>query len=176
MVAARREVRFEDLDLGRHLPIDFLLSPEEHKELVDLFFENFAFWGPRGYREAFDCAMQDALSPTPIPAPKTSSTSTSVPTTPSSVHYSPMLHNAMLALAMAFSNEPHLRNLDNRMKFVAKARSYALEEMEVPTLSGILAFSYLSSFFSGTGQHSAASSYFGQCATMAQTCEYLLPC
>ena len=142
-----------------YLP-QFYLSAQEHAHLIDLFFDYFAFWCLRGQRESFHSAMRRALSPT-------------TPTTPTfgtSVHYGPILHNAMLAIAMGFSTDPRF-NPVAQWTFIKKAQEYSSAEMENPTLSGVLTFSYLATFFSGIGNRAAASAYFGVCASLAQICE-----
>ncbi|KAG6804786.1 hypothetical protein H0H93_006769, partial [Arthromyces matolae] len=43
---------------------------------------------------------------------------------PKTAHYSPMIHNALLAVATAFSDDPRIRDLKARQTFATLAKSY----------------------------------------------------
>lgn len=82
-------------------------------------------------------------------------------TPPKSTHYSPMLHNAILALATAFSDNPSIRN--NRMRdcFARKAKEYIEIECPRPNLSVVNALNALASYHSSLGEQSLGYLYFG---------------
>ena len=97
---------------------------------------SFAFDTDLGYIQVLK-DMYEALSGPAAPKP---------PRTP---NYSPMLHNAALALAMALSDDPALR--DSRHRFVEKAKGYMDAECAKPAISTVNAFSLLASYYSSMG-------------------------
>jgi hypothetical protein len=74
-----------------------------------------------------------------------------------------MLHNALLALALAFSDEPRLRDLNSRQYFARKAKSYIEAECQSPNISAVHALSFLASFHSSLGDQTLGYMYFGAC-------------
>ena len=81
-------------------------------------------------------------------------------TPPKTPHYSPMLHNALVALALAFMDEP-LKDLKIRQCYAIHAKSYIEAEGRKPNLSGVLALSILGSFHSSQGDQTLGYMYFG---------------
>ena len=76
-------------------------------------------------------------------------------------HYSPMLHNALLAVATAFSDTPTVKDPQVRKEFASKAKGYLEYECERPTLSTVAALSMLASYHSSEGVPELGHLYFG---------------
>lgn len=93
---------------------------------------------------------------------------------PRTAHYSPMLHNALVALALAFLDEHRFRDLNTRQYFANRAKSYIESECQKPTLSVVHALSILASFHSSQGDQTLGYMYFGMSARMSQACEFFL--
>ena len=71
-----------------------------------------------------------------------------------------MLHNALVALALAFLDEP-FRDLKIRERYADTAKSFIEAECRKPNLSGVHAFSVLASFHSSKGDQTLGYMYFG---------------
>jgi len=139
-----------DFDWSRHLPPEIFLERREHDKLLDLLFKFFTSWCLRIVPPLFLRDMYRALSlPASQPPPKTA-------------HYSPMLHNALVALATAFSDDPRIRDLKSRQYFARRAKSYIDTECERPNISVVHALSILGSFHSSMGDQTLGYLYFGQ--------------
>lgn len=74
-----------------------------------------------------------------------------------------MLHNAVVALALAFLDEPELRDLKARQYFANTAKSFIEAECEKPNISVVHALSILASFHSSQGDQTLGYMYFGMC-------------
>jgi hypothetical protein len=61
-----------------------------------------------------------------------------------------MLHNALLAVATAFSDDPAIKDPATRQLFADKAKSFLENECELPKLSVITALSILANYYSST--------------------------
>lgn len=72
-----------------------------------------------------------------------------------------MLHNALLALATAFSDDPSLRNNRTRTCFAKKAKEFLEPECLKPNLSVVNALNALASFHSSLGEQTLGYLYFG---------------
>jgi hypothetical protein len=145
-----------DAEWARYLPSDHLLTRQTHDQLIDRFFKFFSSWCYRSIPQAFLRDMHRALSlPADGPLPK-------------SAHYSPMLHNAMLAVATAYADDVQIKSKEHRMKFAAKAKEYIEGECHKPTVSVVQALAHLSSFHSGLAEQSVGFMYFGMSVRMAQ--------
>ncbi|KAA1477277.1 hypothetical protein DENSPDRAFT_808440 [Dentipellis sp. KUC8613] len=145
-----------DIDWSRHLPSDVALTRPEHDRILDLCFRFFTSWCLRVVPELFLHDMCRSLS-----TPRNQ-------TPPKTAHYSPMLHNALLSVATAFSDVPEVKNTEARRKFAIKAKDRLEEECERPNLSVILALSILSNFHSSQGEQTLGYMYFGISARMSQ--------
>ncbi|TDL25413.1 hypothetical protein BD410DRAFT_785348 [Rickenella mellea] len=86
---------------------------------------------------------------------------------PRSAHYSPFLHNAMLAVASAFSDEEGVRGEGGRI-FAERARGYVEGECERPSLGAVQALAMLASYYSGMGQQTIGFMYFGMSTRIGQ--------
>ncbi|KAF7360524.1 Zn(2)-C6 fungal-type domain-containing protein [Mycena venus] len=136
-----------EIDWSRHLPPDVILERREHDKVLDLSFKFLTMWTFRIIPSLFLRDMYRALS---VPRSK------EPPRTP---HYSPMLHNAILSLSLAFSDEPYLRDPKTRLCFAAAAKS--LHAYTKADLSTIQAMAFLGSFYSDFGERIPAELYFG---------------
>ena len=76
-------------------------------------------------------------------------------------HFSPMLHNALVALALAFSDDPRFRDLQARKYYVEAAKSYMEAECQQPNISVVEALSFLGSFYASQGDQGLGFLYFG---------------
>jgi hypothetical protein len=117
--------------------------------LLDLLFKFFTSWCLRIVPVLFLRDMWRSLSTPPLlPPPKTP-------------HYSPMLHNALVALAMGFSDDMRLRDLNSRQYFARRAKSYIETDCQKPNISALHALSILASFHSSQGDRALGYMYFG---------------
>lgn len=73
-----------------------------------------------------------------------------------------MLHNALMSLATAFSDDPRIRDLNSRQYFARKAKTYMEAEVHRPNISVLHALSILGSFHSSQGEQTLGYVYFGQ--------------
>jgi hypothetical protein len=82
-------------------------------------------------------------------------------TPPRTAHYSPMLHNAIIALALAFSDVIQFSDLRNRQYFARKAESYLKDELARPNITGVHALSILGSYYGSVGERNLGYFYAG---------------
>ncbi|KAF7360510.1 Zn(2)-C6 fungal-type domain-containing protein [Mycena venus] len=136
-----------EIDWSRHLPPEVILERREHDKVLDLSFKFFTMWMFRAIPSLFLRDMYRALS---VPRSK------EPPRTP---HYSPMLHNAILSLSLALSDEPYLRDPKTRLYFATAAKS--LHAYTKADLSTVHAMAFLGSFHSDLGERIPAELYFG---------------
>jgi hypothetical protein len=73
-----------------------------------------------------------------------------------------MLHNALLALATAFSDDPRICDLNTRRYFARKAKTYFEGECQRPNASVVHALSIMGSFHSSQGDQTLGYLYFGK--------------
>ncbi|KAF9011740.1 hypothetical protein BDQ17DRAFT_1503158 [Cyathus striatus] len=151
-------------DWSRHLPNTVPLIRKEHDKLLSLTFSFFTSWCFRIVPALFLRDMYRALS-----GPRTH-----IP--PRTAHYSPMLHNALVALACCFSDDPRICDLNSRQYFAEEAKKYIEEECRRPTLSGIHALSTLASFYSSQGDQALGYAYFGMSARLSQSLGLSMDC
>jgi hypothetical protein len=117
--------------------------------LLDLLFRFFTSWGLRVIPKLFQRDMHRCLSlPSSLSPLKTA-------------HYSPMLHNALLAVATAFSDDPTIKDPHTRQLFANKAKSYLEDECERPKLSAMTALSILANYHSSENHATLGYIYFG---------------
>ncbi|KNZ79271.1 Nitrogen assimilation transcription factor nit-4 [Termitomyces sp. J132] len=98
------------------------------------------------------------------------------PTPDKTVHYSPMLHNALLAVATAFSDDHRIRDLKARQTFAILAKNYVEAECQQPNISVVHALSLLGSYHSGLGEQTLGYLYFGMSARMSQALGLSIDC
>ncbi|KIM40989.1 hypothetical protein M413DRAFT_157684 [Hebeloma cylindrosporum] len=145
-----------DLDWSRHLPSAIPLTRRSHDRALDLLFKFFTSWCLRIVPALFCRDMYRSLSVDGSQPP---------PKTP---HYSPMLHNALVALALAFLDEPELRDFEARQRFADAAKGFIETECQKPNISVVNALSILASFHSSQGDQALGYMYFGMSARMSQ--------
>jgi hypothetical protein len=78
-----------------------------------------------------------------------------------------MLHNAIVALALAFSDEP-FRDLKTRNRYADTAKSFIESECRKPNLSVVHALSVLASFHSSQGDQTVGYMYFGMSSSLCR--------
>ncbi|KAF8909703.1 fungal-specific transcription factor domain-containing protein [Gymnopilus junonius] len=143
-------------DWSRHLPKIADLDRKSHDKALDLLFKFFTSWCLRIVPALFLRDMYRALSVPPGHHP---------PKTP---HYSPMLHNALVSLGLAFLDDYKFRDLRVRQYFANTAKSWIEAECQKPNLSVVNALDILASFHSSQGDQTLGYMYFGMSARMAQ--------
>jgi len=72
-----------------------------------------------------------------------------------------MLHNALLSVATAFSDDPVIKDAATRRLFADKAKSFLEDECERPKLSAMTALSILANYHSSTNHPTLGYLYFG---------------
>ena len=87
---------------------------------------------------------------------------------PRLTHYSPFLHNVLLAVATAFSSDPEVRKSSTRQRFADEAKTYVEAECSRPSVSAVEALGMLASYYSGKGQQTLGFMYFGMSTRIAQ--------
>ncbi|KAK0484836.1 fungal-specific transcription factor domain-containing protein [Armillaria novae-zelandiae] len=140
-------------DWSRYLPANLLLTRHEHDKIIDLLFSFFTSWCLRVVPTLFLRDMYRAIA------------SSGTVKTP---HYSPMLHNALIALATAFSDDPHINSFKNREQYAIKAKSYLEYECEKPNICVVQALSLLGSFHASNGDQNLGYLYFGMSTRVGQ--------
>jgi hypothetical protein len=80
-----------------------------------------------------------------------------------------MLHNALVALALAFLDDAKFRDFKARQYFADKAKSYLEAECQKPNISVVQALSLIGSFHSSQGDQTLGYLYFGMSARVSQT-------
>lgn len=120
------------------------------QSLLDRLFMFFTSWCMRAIPDYFLRDMYTYLhSYSPAPLPKLA-------------HYSPLLHNCMLAVASAFSSDPVIRRPETRARFAEKAKAYIEVECSRPNISTVQALGLFASYCSGQGQQTLGFMYFGR--------------
>lgn len=80
---------------------------------------------------------------------------------PKTSHYSPMLHNALVALALTFLDDPKFRDLKTRQYYIDKAKGFMEAECQQPSISVVQGLSFLGSFYGSQGERVLGFLYFG---------------
>jgi hypothetical protein len=161
----------ERYDWKQMLPQDIELTRTEHDTLLDVFFKFFSSWCYRTVPDLFLRDMRRYLegTETRLPEnPQSPSDEKPVITGPKTVHYTPMLHNAILSIALAYSDDPMLSRRSTRAKFVEKAKSTLEMECSRPSLACVQALAYIASFYSGEGEQTLGFLFFGMSIRMSQ--------
>lgn len=82
-----------------------------------------------------------------------------------------MLHNALVALATAFSDDPRIRDHKSRQYFANAAKNYIEAECQKPNICVVHALSIIGSYHSSKGDQTLGYMYFGMSARMSQACK-----
>ncbi|KAJ3799488.1 hypothetical protein GGU11DRAFT_679358, partial [Lentinula aff. detonsa] len=136
-------------DWSRYLPSQVPLDRKEHDRILDLLFKFFTSWCMRIVPVLFLRDMHRYLSVHRSQTP------------PKTSHYSPMLHNALLAVAAGFSDKPQVREYKARKCFADEAKRLMESEVQRPNVSVVHALSMLGSFHSSSGEQGLGYVYFG---------------
>ena len=145
-------------DFRRFLP-PVPITAAQHSLALDRFFRFFASWGMRAVPSLFQRDLTRAIhSQTQSPISRTA-------------HYSPMLHNIILAIALVFVDEPLLQNTVTRALFADLADKHLESEMARPTLATVHALALKSSYHSTLGEHTVGWTCFGLADRAAQSSE-----
>ncbi|KAK4689029.1 urea carboxylase, partial [Tremellales sp. Uapishka_1] len=131
---------------ARYLPQEVYLSERQHEAAIDRFFRFYASWAQRTNPILFRRDMNIALY---------SDGSTKTP------NFSPLLHNAILSIALGFSDEAHLRSPTTRKMFAQKAKSFIDREVEKPCIATVQALAHLASYHSLAAEHNIGWMYIG---------------
>lgn len=134
---------------GYTFDVYLLLEFQSDFRLIDLAFKFIMSWCLRIVPDLFLRDMYETLSTPRSQMP------------PKTAHYSPMLHNSILAVATAFSDDPRIRDLKARQTFATLAKSYVETECQQPNISVVHALSCLGSYHSGLGEQTLGYLYFG---------------
>ena len=124
-----------------------LITRDQHDRALELYFRFFTSWTLRIIPHFF---LRDLAIETEAPDPK-----------PQNNHYSPMLHNIILATALAFSDDTALRERPLRDKFISQGKNTLDFECQRPTLSTVQSLDLLASYYSGMGDQTLGFMYFG---------------
>jgi hypothetical protein len=92
-------------------------------------------------------------------------------TGPKTSHYSPLLHNAILAIALAFNDEPYLRSSSTRRLFAKQAKSFLDREGEQPSIAAVQGLAHLASYHSLAAEHNLGWLYIGMALRCGIACE-----
>ncbi|KAL5498884.1 hypothetical protein ACEPAH_1402 [Sanghuangporus vaninii] len=173
---------------NRWLPKGVPLSRREHDIILDRMFIFFTSWCMRLIPEYFLRDMYTFLHPSQSlpghvlhnkvyslgPSALTHSRlSTSLPRL---AHYSPFLHNMLLAVGTAFSTDPEIRKPETRARFADEGKAYIEEECSRPNISTVQALGLLASYYSGQGQQTLGFTYFGMSIRIAQALGLFADC
>jgi len=86
-------------------------------------------------------------------------------------HYSPLLHNAILSVALCYADEEHLRFPGTRKIFAQQAKRYIDSDCANPTVATVQGLVTLSSYHSLEGEYNLGWIYVGQGSRVAQACK-----
>jgi len=146
------------LDWSRYLPSEVNLDRKEHDKLLDLLFK---FITSSCFRVVPALFLRDMYRALIVPRSQPSSM------TP---HYSPALHNALIAVAASLSEIDYIRDLRTRQYFAKRAKNYIDEEggPGCPNITTVHALSLLGTFHSTRGDKDKGYIYFGRSAKISQ--------
>ncbi len=82
-----------------------------------------------------------------------------------------MLHNALMALATAFSDDPKIRDFKSRKYFSDEAKRLWESECAKPNIAVVHALSLLGSYHSTNGEQTIGYVYFGMSTRLSQARE-----
>ena len=76
-----------------------------------------------------------------------------------------MLHNALIALALAFSDD-QFREIGVRERYASTAKSFIESESRTPSLSGVHGLSVLGSYHNSKGDQTLGYTYYGLASSL----------
>ncbi|TXT07674.1 uncharacterized protein COLE_04598 [Cutaneotrichosporon oleaginosum] len=138
----------EQAGFARFLP-DFFLTREQHDMALDRFFRYFGCWAQRVTPHLFyrdmEAAQWTEVSELPVATP----------------NYSPLLHNYILAVGLAFSDEEHLRAQTTRRLFATEGDRTLDRECSMPCVGTVQGLAIRASWASTMGDYSLGWVYQG---------------
>ncbi|KAJ7507135.1 hypothetical protein B0H11DRAFT_2318641 [Mycena galericulata] len=142
------------LDRRKHdkcvLPFDSFRASYPLSRILSVSFRFFTMFGLRLVPSLFLKDMHRSLSVSRSQPP---------PKTP---HYSPMLHNALLAVSAVFSDDPHIRDPKTRHFFATTAKSHFDSECQKPGITLVQSLGLLGTYYADKGDRIVGDSYFGK--------------
>lgn len=159
------------LDWARHLPAEAIEEWDEalHSELLQRFFTYFNGWcywvDEDAFRHDLALCLTSASSEGPPPPSRTS-------------NYSPLLHNALLALACSFSDDPRIAGNKDATSdaLAARAKAEIDREGERPTLATLQGLLLIGSHGSGSSRQGLGYIYSGIAFRMLHTLGLAIDC
>lgn len=139
-------------DWSRHLPPldEVQLSRLEHDTILDRYFNYYACWLLTLIPQLFLRDMLSSLAhdpPNPPLAPHR--------------HYSALLHCALLAFAVALSDDPFISQRATRERFARHAKQLLEKELHHPSMTLAQSLALLSEYHRGIGEREKAYMYMG---------------
>ncbi|KAJ6449065.1 hypothetical protein C8R45DRAFT_147581 [Mycena sanguinolenta] len=142
-----------DIDWSRYLPPEVTIDRQEHDKLLDLMFKFHIMLGIMP-----SLLLRDMYRVLRVPRSQETLTT---------AHYSPMLHNALLSVSAAFSDNPYLRNPETRRYFALTAQAYFdIKKSDPNTINGL---SYIGAFYIDRGERIPAELYFAMSTRLSST-------
>ncbi|KAJ6462423.1 hypothetical protein C8R45DRAFT_1026755 [Mycena sanguinolenta] len=142
-----------DIDWSRYLPPEVTIDRQEHDKILDLMFKFHSMLGIMP--SLFLRDMYRVLR-----VPRSHETLTTA-------HYSPMLHNALLSVSAAFSDNPYLRNPETRRYFAQTAQAYF--DIKKPDSNTINGLTFIGAFYIDRGERIPAELYFAMSTRLCST-------
>ncbi|KAK7024940.1 Zn(2)-C6 fungal-type domain-containing protein [Favolaschia claudopus] len=146
-----------DIDWSRHLPPEVAMDRREHDKLLHVGFSFCTMYILRVVPSLFLRDMYRALSVSRSEKP---------PRTP---NYSPMLHNALLALIALYSDNPYLRDVKTRQQFATLAKSFIEADSWRPDICLVQALAVLGTFYGDCGDRIQAEMFSGRSSRLCVT-------
>ncbi|RXK38884.1 hypothetical protein M231_03833 [Tremella mesenterica] len=146
------------LPWDRHLPKGIIQTPFVHEELLSIFFSYLNDWCWWTDESAFLSGLYASITNS----------------SPKNMHYSPLLHNVILALACQLSPQTVSPSTDPTIAcnvaeaLGERARGYIEEEADTPQLSTVKGMMLLGSYHWSRGKHSLGWFYEGMGVRIAQ--------
>ncbi|KAJ7159997.1 fungal-specific transcription factor domain-containing protein [Mycena crocata] len=147
----------DPLDWSRHLPPEVALDRCEHDKILDLSFKFLTSFSLRIVPSLFLRDMHRALRGPRSQLP---------PRTP---HYSPMLHNALLAVSAIYSDNPYLRAPKTRQYFVNVALDRLQADCRKPDLSLVQSFAFLGTYYVDLGDRIMGDLFCGMSSRISMS-------
>ncbi|KAF7340810.1 Zn(2)-C6 fungal-type domain-containing protein [Mycena sanguinolenta] len=142
-----------DIEWSRHLPPEVPITRREHDRILELSFK-FQTMFPI-VPSLFLRDMYRALSVPRSEEP------------PTTLHYSSMLHNAILSVCAVYSDNEYLRDPKTRLYFLQAAHSCF--DSRKPDSSMVHALSLIAAFYTDRGDRIPAELYFGMSTRICTT-------
>lgn len=160
--------RMNDLNpLNPILPPEVHLSEDQHNQLLNRFFNFYASWCMRADQTQFNKGMKSAALRSSQKERRHHFSRRSSRHQGSS-RYSPMLHNAILALACTYADDPILQSQRVRDLFGTKAKGMIDQECLRPTLATVEALALLSSYHASKMEDGLFSLHLGMAVRMGE--------